>query len=168
MLQVLENETTKSYVSGIGLHWYTDESTDPIIIDQTHELFPDKFLFYTEACELVQVTRDTLGDWAVGEHYGNSMFQAFNHWVNAWADWNMAINEYGGPSTYGYNAAIIVNATGDEFYKQPPYYFQTHFSAFIPPGSKRIEMTVEDGESPFMNVAFLTPDSTIVSVIMNP
>nr|CAD7402012.1 unnamed protein product [Timema poppensis] len=165
---VLENETTNSYVSGIGLHWYTDESTDPIIIDQTHELFPDKFLFYTEACELVQVTRDTLGDWAVGEHYGNSMFQAFNHWVNAWADWNMAINEDGGPSTYGYNAAIIVNATGDEFYKQPPYYFQTHFSAFIPPGSKRIEMTVEDGESPFMNVAFLTPESTIVSVIMNP
>nr|CAD7439084.1 unnamed protein product [Timema bartmani] len=91
---------------------------------------------------------------------------AFNNWVVGWTDWNMAINEQGGPATFGYNAAIIVNATADEFYKQPPYYFQAHFSMFIPPDSKHVSLT-SDNDGGLLNVAFITPETDVVVILMN-
>jgi glucosylceramidase len=38
------------YVSGIAVHWYMDSIIPPIMLDKTHDLFPDKFIFGTEAC----------------------------------------------------------------------------------------------------------------------
>nr|CAD7409013.1 unnamed protein product [Timema cristinae] len=107
-----------------------------------------------------------LGKWEIGERYGTSMMQAFNNWVVGWTDWNMAINEQGGPPTFDYNAAIIVNATADEFYKQPPYYFQAHFSMFVPPDSQHVSLTSEN-DGGLLNVAFFTPGNDVVVVLMN-
>nr|CAD7398134.1 unnamed protein product [Timema poppensis] len=98
---------------------------------------------------------------------------AFNNWVSGWTDWNLAVNEDGGPATFGnkpdifgYNAAIIVNSTGDEFYKQPPYYFQAHYSMFVPPGSVHIQLT-NTNDSGLLHVAFLTPEDTVVVILFN-
>nr|CAD7459026.1 unnamed protein product [Timema tahoe] len=113
-----------------------------------------------------KIVREDLGKWEIGERYGTSMIQAFNNWVVGWTDWNMAINEQGGPATFGYNAAIIVNATADEFYKQPPYYFQAHFSMFIPPDSKHVSLT-SDNDGGLLNVAFITPETDVVVILMN-
>ena len=50
--------------------------------------------------------------------------QDLNHWVTGWVDWNLALDEVGGPNWSGnfVDAPIIVNETADEFYKQPMYY----------------------------------------------
>nr|CAD7573666.1 unnamed protein product [Timema californicum] len=170
---VLANEKTNKYSSGIAIHWYTDSSSSDVALRQAHEAQPDKYLMYTEACNLVRVTREDLGDWEVGERYANSMLQAFNNWVVGWTDWNMALNEDGGPATFndnptiwGYNAAIIVNATADEFYKQPPYYFQAHYSMFVPPGSVHIQLTYPNPGG-LLHVAFLTPENNVVVILYN-
>lgn len=60
--EVFSDPRVNLYVDGIAVHWYTDDvfpSPDPL--DETHAMFPDKFLFYTEACngEVVMVVRDT-------------------------------------------------------------------------------------------------------------
>nr|CAD7432852.1 unnamed protein product [Timema monikensis] len=170
---VLANDKTNQYSSGIAIHWYTDSSSSDVALRQAHEAQPDKFLMYTEACNLVRVTREDLVDWEIGERYANSMLQAFNNWVVGWTDWNMALNEDGGPATFndnptiwGYNAAIIVNATADEFYKQPPYYFQAHYSMFVPPGSVHIQLTYPNPGG-LLHVAFLTPDNNVVVILYN-
>lgn len=36
-------------VAGIALHWYTDTETNLKYLDYIHELYPEKFLLYTEA-----------------------------------------------------------------------------------------------------------------------
>jgi glucosylceramidase len=62
--------------------------------------------------------------------------------VGGWIDWNLALNPGGGP-TYLNNflgTPIIVNATANEFYKQPIFYALAHLSKFEPPGSKRIQL----------------------------
>nr|CAD7573665.1 unnamed protein product [Timema californicum] len=163
---VFANAVAKSYVAGTAVHWYTDEGIRPSVLTQTHELDPDKFIFYTEACQTTKIVREDLGKWEIGERYGTSMMQAFNNWVVGWTDWNMAINEQGGPATFDYNAAIIVNATADEFYKQPPYYFQAHFSMFIPPDSQHVSLASQN-DGGLLNVAFLTPETDVVVVLMN-
>ena len=52
-----------------------------------------------------------------------------NHWVTGWTDWNMALDLQGGPnwSNNFVDSSIIVNATADEFYKQPIFYIMGHF-----------------------------------------
>nr|CAD7411103.1 unnamed protein product [Timema cristinae] len=170
---VLSDEAAAQYVSGIAVHWYRDTRTNDSVLEQTHKMHPDKFLFYTEACNLVRVKTSDFGDWEIGEKYATSMMQAFNNWVSGWTDWNLAVNEDGGPATFGnkpdifgYNAAIIVNSTGDEFYKQPPYYFQAHYSMFVPPGSVHIQLT-NTNDGGLLHVAFLTPEDTVVVILFN-
>ena len=88
--------------------------------------------------------------------------------MTGWIDWNLALNTVGGP-TYTQNyldAAIIVNATANEFYKQPMFYALAHLSKFVPPGSKRIQLT-STTDSGIDKVAFLRPDTIVVVVILN-
>ncbi|KAJ8866956.1 hypothetical protein PR048_032818 [Dryococelus australis] len=170
---VLSDATAGKYYSGVAVHWYTDNRVDPGMLTVTHNRHPSNFLFYTEACNLVRVVEKDYGDWEIGEKYGKSMMQAFSNWVGAWTDWNMVVNLEGGPMTlkntttqYGYNAAIIVNSKTNELYKQPPYYFQAHFSMFVPPGSKRIGMSSTHNGGMY-NIAFHTPENRYVIVFIN-
>lgn len=50
-LQVLEDADASQYVDGTAVHWYDDDNTGPEVMDQLHDLFPDKFILYTEACD---------------------------------------------------------------------------------------------------------------------
>lgn len=79
----------------------------------------------------------------------------------------MALNPEGGP-TYISNfvdSPIIVNATGDEFLKQPMYYSLGHFSKFVKRNSDRLYTSSFDNEVPV--TAFKRPDGGIVLVVLN-
>lgn len=79
----------------------------------------------------------------------------------------MALDETGGPTYIDNNvdSPIIVNATGDEFYKQPTYYAIGHFSKFVPRGSVKISCSQFASDVPA--TAFKRPDGGVVVVIMN-
>ncbi|GLH08417.1 Glucosylceramidase, partial [Gryllus bimaculatus] len=150
--RTLNDSLTNSYVSGIAVHWYKDSNTSPELLTQTHDLFPDKFVLYTEACD---------GNFMSG---GPS---AINNWSSGWVDWNLALDTDGGPS-YAHNevdAAVIVNATADEFLKQPILYALTHFSRYVPRGSRQLPVSVAapaPGADALFASAFATPDSRYV------
>lgn len=94
--------------------------------------------------------------------------QSMNNWVAGWIDWNLALDEQGGPNWVNnfVDAAIIVNKTADEFYKQPMFYALGHFSKFIPPGSVRM-----DGSSSRLNViqtlSVKRPDNSFAVIFLN-
>jgi len=60
--------------------------------------------------------------------------QDLNHWVSGWTDWNLALDEQGGPNWANnfVDSPIIVSRVTDEFYKQPMFYarFQCLFVSF--------------------------------------
>lgn len=89
-----------------------------------------------------------------------------NHWAIGWVDWNLVLDQTGGPNLANLHldAAIIVNPEKDEFYKQPMYYAIKHFSRFIPRGSQRISITDTDT---IKSTAFLTPSRDTVVVVYN-
>ncbi|KAH7730963.1 O-glycosyl hydrolase family 30 protein [Aphelenchoides avenae] len=105
-----------------------------------------------------------LGSWFRGEAYGQSIIEDMQHWVAGWTDWNLCLDEQGGPnfaSNY-VDAPVVVNATSDEFYKQPTFYYMGHFSKFIRPGSKRVSVNAQSGTSSVKNlqyIAFTTPNN---------
>nr|CAD7423374.1 unnamed protein product [Timema monikensis] len=101
-----------------------------------------------------------LGSWSRGEAYMSSIIEVTNHWVTGWVDWNLVLDLEGGPNWANntVDSPIIVNATADEFYKQPMFYALAHFSKFVPPGSVRIGLETENNSNSIENVAFLTED----------
>ncbi|KAH7719580.1 O-glycosyl hydrolase family 30 protein [Aphelenchoides avenae] len=170
------NSSRASYVDGLGVHWYTNAPFD--ILTKAHNVNPNKFLLATEACEGAGGPHwhrsPQLGSWDRGKHYGTDIIQNLLNWVTGWTDWNLCLDEFGGPNWVGnfVDAPIIVNNSvkNHEFYKQPMFYFMGHFSKFVRPGSKRIQSTVfppPSTDDQLEVVAFLTPKGDHVLVVHN-
>ncbi|EAT33404.1 AAEL014321-PA [Aedes aegypti] len=159
------------FVDGFAVHWYWDGVTPPGLLDQASHLYPDKLIFNTEASlgdKPFQTHGPILGSWDRAESYITYVLQDLQHSVNGWIDWNLMLNEIGGPN-YANNyveSAVVVNATtGEEVYKQPIFYGLGHFSRFITEGSVRVETTSDD--SGMIVVGFLRPDNRTVLVFYN-
>lgn len=78
----------------------------------------------------------------------------------------MALSETGGPNWIDNNvdSAIIVNATADEFYKQPMFYVMGHFSKFVVTDSVRIDSETSGDVSA---LAFKRPDGKLAVILSN-
>lgn len=165
--KILSDSAASNYVSGIAVHWYWDWLVCPEVLNKTHELFPDKFILATEACNKDAPTK-SFGSWEMGEKYSNDILDNLNNWAVGWADWNMCLNFQGGPNWVNNfdNSPIIVNSTSDEFYKQPMYYHLGHFSKFHVEGSVRVSSTSNVGDK-LKFTAMQRPDGYIVVVILN-
>ncbi|XP_037563125.1 lysosomal acid glucosylceramidase-like isoform X1 [Dermacentor silvarum] len=169
---VLGDPEAAKYVHGVAVHGYRDGLAGPGVLDKVHENFPDKFILPTEACS--GYNRKTghgvkLGSWERAEEYAADILQNLNHWASGWTDWNLALDTEGGPNwaKYFVDSPIIVNATAEEFYKQPLYYVLGHFSKFIPRGSVKVDARMKEGSEKLQYAAFMTPASTIVVIILN-
>ena len=75
-----------------------------------HETFPDKHLIFTEGCaDSFKPERLTIGSWA--SMYGRSMINDFNSGTVGWTDWNVLLDETGGPNHVGISALRLCMRT---------------------------------------------------------
>jgi len=169
--KVLSHPEARKYVDGIAVHWYADLYSSAEVLTKTHELFPDFFILGTEACEGDKPWQQDvpLGAWERLETYAVDIIQDLNHWVTGWIDWNLALDENGGPNWSGnfVDAPIIVNASANEFYKQPMFYAMGHFSKYIPEDSIALDVKITNGTRDLMATAFRRPDGMRTVVILN-
>ncbi|KAK7115930.1 lysosomal acid glucosylceramidase-like [Littorina saxatilis] len=158
------------YISGVAVHWYIDQFVPINVLDFTHELQPNKFIFGSEACsgDLPWEADVSLGDWSRGEKYASDIIGDLNHWVTGWTDWNIALDLGGGPNWVKnfVDSPIIVNASRGEFYKQPMFYAMGHFSKFLVPGSVHVELKANI-KNDIQSTAFLRPDGSLAVVLLN-
>ena len=103
---VLNDPEAAKYVWGPGFHWYNGDHFDAV--QQVHDDFPDKELIFTEGCE---ENGPHIGSWNLGERYATSVINDLNRWTVAWIDWNLILDENGGPNHVGNycSAPIIVD-----------------------------------------------------------
>ena len=163
------NEKSSKYCAGTAVHWYYDADQPSVVLDLTHDAYPDKIILMTEASVGPRIwgTPSVVKEsWIRGENYILSIIEYMNHWGVAWVDWNLAINDEGGPNWIFQedDGTIIVNSSRDEFYKLPMFYAIQHFSRFVERGSTRISITDSDA---IKSAAFLTPSNEIVAVLYN-
>jgi len=160
---VYEDPAAARYVWGMAFHWYSGDHFDGP--QAVHEAFPDKGLLFTEGSE--GFTADPAREWEIGERYGKNILLDLNHWAMGWTDWNLILDQRGGPNHVGnYCSAPIMadTATGTLHY-QPSYYYLGHFSKFIRPGARRIAGTSTDDS--LLCSAFINPDGTVAVVVLN-
>jgi glucosylceramidase len=150
------------YIWGTGFHWYGQDKFENIQLH--HDAWPDKKLIFTEGC---QEGGPHQGSWALGERYARSMINDFNRWTVGWVDWNLVLDETGGPNHVNNlcSAPILADTANDLPLFQSSYYYIGHFARFVRPGSQRIlcATTHESLEAG----AFRNPDGGIAVIVLN-
>jgi glucosylceramidase len=136
------------------------------------------------------------GWWQVGEAYGVGVVQYMQNWAVGFTDWNLLLDEKGGPShdrRFGCNAPIMqcpatnTSCGPNGFAYQAPFFFMAHFSKYFVPGSTVIGAMAYAGEhcpaehghfyyapgaegaegSGLGVVGAITPNGTTVLVVLN-
>lgn len=161
---VLSDPEAAKYVWGTGFHWYCSEEFENV--GKVHDLFPDKHLLFTEGCKEAGVK---LGEWFTGEHYGRNMIGDLNNWTEGYLDWNIVLDETGGPNHVNNlcDAPIIADTTTNTLLYNSSYYYIGHFSKFIRPGAVRIGLEAKSNPAGVYTTAFLNEDGTVAVVVMN-
>ena len=166
---MMNDPEAAKYVWGIGYHWYEPWSGGEMMFDNVklvNDTFSGKHLIFTEGCAESYDPKKT-GEWSYGERYGRSMIHDFNSGTVGWTDWNILLDETGGPNHVGNFCFAPLHAdtrTGELTYVNSFYYIG-HFSKFIRPGAKRIASS--PSRSSLLSTAFVNPDGKIAVVVMN-
>lgn len=157
------------YIWGMGFHWYEDWSGGDQLyenVGKVKESYPSKNLLFTEGCnDRFDATKYQF--WPNAERYGKSMINDFNNGTVGWTDWNVLLDENGGPNHVGNFCFAPIHAdtrTGELIYT-PSYYYIGHFSKFIRPQARRVATAVS--RSTLLSTSFLNPDGKMATVMMN-
>ena len=166
---IFEDPEAAKYAWGIGFHWYetwTGGLPKYNNLKNINESFPSKKMLFTEGCA-EGFDSEKLQFWPNAERYGNSMINDFNSGVVGWTDWNILLDERGGPN-HVQNfcfAPIHANTKTGELTFTPTYYYIGHFSKFIKPGALRLSTTTS--RTTIESTSFKNEDGKIVTVVMN-
>ncbi len=150
------------YVWGAGFHWYVEDHFDHV--QRLHDAWPDKALLFTEGC---QEGGPHHGEWGLAERYARSVIQDLNHWTVGWIDWNLLLDEHGGPNHVGNycSAPVLADAGRAALHYQSSFAALGHFARFMQPGARRVlcAATREALEC----TAAVNPDGSVVVVLLN-
>jgi glucosylceramidase len=150
------------YIWGTAYHWYSDGAFQNMGIH--HDAWPEKPLLGTEAC---QDGGPHIGDWSMGERYGSAIVSDLNRWSVGWVDWNLVLDEQGGPNHANNfcSAPIIADTKNDKLLFQSSYYYMGHFARYIRPGAKRI--LCSSSQNNLEATAGVNPDGLVAVVVLN-
>jgi glucosylceramidase len=159
---IFADPQASKYVWGTGFHWYGESHFDHVQL--VHDAWPDKHLLFTEGC---QEGGPHLGEWELGERYAQSIINDLNRWTVGWIDWNLLLDETGGPNHVGNlcSAPLIAFTADNRVEKQSSYDYLGHFTRFIRQGAQRIVCAAN--QQVLECTAFVNPDASIALVVMN-
>lgn len=161
---ILEDPAAAKHVWGVGFHWYMNDAFENVRL--VKEAFPKTHLLFTEGCT-GPFDAARIDEWQWGETYGKSMINDFNNGAEGWTDWNVLLDNEGGPNhvaNFCFAPIIAFPKTGDLRYMNS-YYYLGHFSKFVRPGAKRIVSSTTADK--LLTTAFLNLDGAIAVIVMN-
>jgi len=183
---ILDDADARAFITGVAYHWYVQRKHDNLRL--LHDTWPDKEILFTEGCvELAnkavyegleteftgfgssgeQGINPLDGHWSFGERYARSMIEDFNRWNTGFIDWNLLLDERGGPNHVNNfcSAPIMADTRTGNLHYQSSYYYIGHFSRFVGQGARRALCTT--AHDALMAAAFVNSDESRVVVVMN-
>lgn len=160
------DETTRDMIAGVAYHWYSGDHFETL--QMVTEDYPELKLMHSEGCvELARYGAGAGNDMGHAMKYAHDMIGDLNHGMNSWIDWNLVLDEIGGPNHVENfcGAPIICDTTTDTVEVKPMFHAIAHFSKYIKPGAVRIGCS---SYSPDLEItAARNPDGSCALVILN-
>ncbi|MCI8389418.1 MAG: glycoside hydrolase [Roseburia sp.] len=187
------DEDTMGMIRGFAYHWYSGDHFTAL--SMLHDKYPDKTLLHTESCGLhvpgktaaYELPREILEerkgelppdlsasasktplevDFADAVAYAHDMIGDLNHGMNGWIDWNMIVDQNGGPRHVpgGFAAPLVATEDGC-FVRTVSYHYICQIAETIRPGAVRIGCSVF-GKAVEV-VAAENPDKSIGIVLLH-
>ncbi|WP_323813171.1 glycoside hydrolase family 30 protein [Cellvibrio sp. NN19] len=164
---IMADPEAAKYVWGVGFHWYeTWAGGKPMYgnVAEVHNAYPNLNLLVTEATvEKFDAAR--FHYWPNAERYGDSIINDFNSGAVAWTDWNILLDNKGGPNHVGNFCFAPIHENNGELIYTPTYYYIGHFSKFIRPDAKRVSAV--PSRSVLQTTSWLNADNSLITVVMN-
>lgn len=166
---ILGDPEAAKYVWGVGFHWYeTWTGAEPLNrnVAEVHQAYPNVNLLLTEAT-VEKFNAERYQYWPNGERYGHAIINDFNSGAVGWTDWNILLDQNGGPNHVGNFCFSPIHAdtkTGELIYT-PSYYYLGHFSKFIRPAAERVSAAAS--RSTLLVTSFMNSDNSLATVVMN-
>ena len=158
------DEIGREAADGLAFHWYSGDHFDAL--KKVHLLFPEKKLILSENCfeyrfydeKALLNARSTVAHEFIGD---------LESGANSILDWNMVLDEQGGPNYVGNYCCAPFLYYSDQrgLQKHAVYDALWHFAHFITLGSRRILSS--SFSSMIDKTAFLRPDGSIVLIVLN-
>ena len=95
------------------------------------------------------------------------MIHDFNNGATGWTDWNILLDETGGPN-HVQNfcfAPVHADTRDNSLHYMNSYYYIGHFSKYIRPEAQRIISS--SNRAQLITTGFKNPDGTVAVVVMN-
>jgi len=173
----LQSPVVRERVWAVGHHWYSGDHFEGLRL--VHEQF-GKTLISTEICSVINEDVNE-----AAERYGIELCEDFNNFTAAFCDWNMLLDEKGGPyhnrnkppkkladgrifedKSRGCYAPVLYHTDTKTLEYTPIYHYIKHFSKFVQRGAVRVATTNHDCR--MHSCAFQNPDGSLVLVVVNP
>lgn len=170
--QSMMHKDADKKIWGAAVHWYCCEKSENL--SMVHHHYPNLHIVFTEGCvELVghsgaTSSKEAAGSWTHGEIYGRHIIKDMNNYCEAWLDWNLLLNEEGGPNYVGNycEAPVMIDRNTDTVIFNTSYYYIGHFAKYIQPGAVRL-LCENDVEWNLYTLAYRNPNGDIVIVAQN-
>lgn len=174
---VVLDEQTDAMLGGIAFHWYSGDHFEAV--SMLRQKYPDKTLMLSECCEMHAPGRNgalpmipapfktyEAVDYEDAVHYAHDLIGNLNAGMNRWIDWNLVLDQNGGPRhVIGGCTAELIAAEDGSFRESMIYHYVAHFSRYILPGARRIGFS--RCSDLFEMTAAENLDGSIVLVILN-
>ena len=128
---------TDHMVAGIAFHWYSGDHFEALRM--IRERFPEKKLLLSEAC--IEFSRYSVEDHlANAQKYAHDIIGNLNEGMNVFLDWNLVLNEVGGPNHVQNfcDAPFFFDTDQKQLIRRELQSYVNHFSHYIENGSVRI------------------------------
>ena len=159
------DQEMEQMVDGVAVHWYSGDHFEAL--QMIRDRFPDKLIVFSEACVEYSLYR---GDNQLrnARMYGHEIIGCLNHGLNLFLDWNLLLDEQGGPNHVGNfcDAPMMYDTRTGTLIHNLSWDYIGHFSRFIQPGALRIGLSRYCGS--LEAVAALNPDGSVCVAAMNP
>ncbi|WP_046758887.1 glycoside hydrolase family 30 protein [Kordia jejudonensis] len=171
------------YAWGTAFHWYASSELEQHNwfkneLDTLRTTWPNKGMIHTESSididandpigQYWRESTDYAGTFVPFDTYAYDIITDMNHGVQGYIEWCMILSHKGQPNPYdNFNSApILINPVTDEVIYTPLYYLLSHFSKFIRPNARRIELVGEELQG-LAYTAAINLDGSIALVVFN-
>lgn len=158
------DETTAHMVAGVACHWYSGDHFENL--NHIRIKYPNLKLIISESC--IEYSKFDAADEKINAgRLSHEIIGDLNHGMSAFYDWNLLLDEEGGPNHVGNlcQAPFLFDTKQKVLMPQLLQKHLNHFSHFIKEGARRI------GFSRYTEAldvtSFINPDGKIVYILLN-